>query len=247
VAKLINILAASVGGGLMLGAGIRLGETLVARGTGAPRLPEEADGNLAARLGALETRLQHLETGAPAPSIERQTSDVAAIRSELAAGEEKIVALREMGQRLRGELQGWLENNVAERMATVESKLRAESESSRKEMLDVFVESVQTRVMHRISRLEEEVAGQSTAMTELRECSLRTEQSMQKLLMGLDRLIVSQQSPASAKAEEPAAQTAAAEAAAPEVRAAAEEREDPVASPVEIESMSRHRRWSIFR
>jgi uncharacterized coiled-coil protein SlyX len=57
-------------------------------------------------------------------------------------------------------------------------------------MLDAFAESVQTRVIQRISRLEEDVAGQSAAMSELRECSLRTEQSVQKLLGGLDKLVV---------------------------------------------------------
>jgi hypothetical protein len=45
-------------------------------------------------------------------------------------------------------------------------------------------------VIQRISRLEEEVAGQSAAMGELRECSLRTERSVHKLLGGLDKLIV---------------------------------------------------------
>jgi len=38
--------------------------------------------------------------------------------------------------------------------------------------------------MQRISRLEEQVAGQSAAVQELRECSLRTESSVQKLSAG---------------------------------------------------------------
>ncbi len=96
--------------------------------------------------------------------------------------------------RLRGELRGWLEESVGARMVEVESKLKAESERSQRQMLDAFVDGVQTRVMNRISRLEEEVSGQSAAMAELRECSLRTEQSMQKLLGGLDRLIIAQPS-----------------------------------------------------
>jgi uncharacterized coiled-coil protein SlyX len=47
-------------------------------------------------------------------------------------------------------------------------------------------------VVLRISKLEEEVAGQSAAMADLRECSLSTERSMQKLLEGIDRLVAGQ-------------------------------------------------------
>lgn len=168
--KLMNILAASVGGGLLLGAGIRLGESIAGRDGSVPGSAPSND-KLMGKLGALEARLHRLEKdGAP---------DAAADAGTI--------------QDAYGELRRRLEEAVATRLADVESKLRAESEQSRKQMLDAFVESVQTRVMSRIDRLEEEVAGQSAAMTELRECSLRTEQTMQKLLGGLDRLILSQQ------------------------------------------------------
>ncbi len=223
----------------MLGAGIRLGEALVSREPGATREPA-VEGRLAARLGALEDRLEHLETESPKSSIEKQAAEVEAIRSQLAAGDEKLEAVGAIGLRLRGDLEGWLENSVAARMADVESKLRAESEQSRKQMLDAFVETVQTRVMHRIARLEEEVAGQSVAMTELRECSLRTEQSVQKLLGGLDRLVLAQQAPA-AKPEAPAPKPEAPAVAEPEIVAEAPEQPPPAMEPV-----ARSRRWGIF-
>lgn len=225
----------------MLGAGIRLGEALVGRNSEVAPQPEP-DGKLAARIGALEERLSHLEVATAEPAMEPQTADVEAIRSQLETGRERLDALNEVGLRLRGELQGWLEDNVTARMADVESKLRAESERNQKQMLDAFVESVQTRVMHRISRLEEEVAGQSTAMTELRECSLRTEQSMQKLLVGIDRLVVSQQPASPAGPEETSAE------AAPASPAVAEPADEPGTSqePAPVEAPGRHRRWSIF-
>jgi len=182
VAKFINILAASVGGGILLGAGIRLGEAIVGRDPAATRDPETG-GRLEARLGALEDRLVNLEVVRPGPAA-------AAIRSELSREDERVAALSQIGAQLRVELQGWLEQSVGSRMSDVEAKLRAESDDARRQMLDAFAESVQTRVTHRISRLEEEVAGQSAAMVELRDCSLRTEQSLHKLLGGLDRLLV---------------------------------------------------------
>jgi uncharacterized coiled-coil protein SlyX len=76
-------------------------------------------------------------------------------------------------------------------------------------------------VIQRISRLEDEVAGQSAAMSELRECSLRTEQSMQKLLGGIDRLIVKN---APAVAMENAWK-------AGEAKEAAEGKDEPAAAP----------------
>ena len=182
MAKLIRILAASsrgrnrarsrlFGSAKLLSAGIRM--------TRAAKLSD--------RLGELEARLLRLEgesgAGKRCPSRQR---DVTAQRGITGSGK----ASSAMSLRLRGELREWLEETVTARITDLELRLQAESERGRKQMLDAFAESVQTRVIQRISRLEEEVAGQSAAMSELRECSLRTEQSMQKLLGGLDKLVV---------------------------------------------------------
>ena len=290
MAKFINILAASVGGGILLGAGIRLGEAIVGQDPAATR-DSENGGRLEARLGALEDRLVNLEAvsslagdasrhhpalrhdGAAAdPRGERQTIAVDDIRSELSRADERVAALSQIGAQLRVELQGWLEQSVGSRMADVEAKLKAESDDARRQMLDAFAESVQTRVTQRISRLEEEVAGQSAAMAELRDCSLRTEQSLQKLLGGLDRLLVPRPAPAladlSSKEEaigqdgEPAGDSPAQQAVAsgnaadglefggeplPESLLAPESSaEEAPRDPVAPELQPRPRRWSLF-
>jgi hypothetical protein len=260
VAKFINILAASVGGGILLGAGIRLGEAIVGRDPAAARNSETGD-RLEARLGALEGRLVNLEalspvagdasrnTGASADAPdERQTAAVAAIRSELARENEQVAALSQIGAQLRVELQGWLEQSVGSRMADVEAKLRAESDDARRQMLDAFAESVQTRVTHRISRLEEEVASQSAAMVELRDCSLRTEQSLQKLLGGLDRLLVSKPAPPPADFsadEEAGAQNGEAAGDSP-VQQPVASAEEGLRHPAPPELQPRPRRWGLF-
>jgi uncharacterized coiled-coil protein SlyX len=41
----------------------------------------------------------------------------------------------------------------------------------------------------RVALLEKEVAQQRAALTELQQCSLQTERTMQKLLKGIDRLL----------------------------------------------------------
>lgn len=198
MAKFINILAASVGGGILLGAGIRLGEAIVGRDPAAAR-DAETGGKLEARLGALEGRLVNLEALRPLAGAdvrhEPRTAAAGAVRSEPGKEDEQAAALSQISAQLRVELRGWLEERVGTHLADVEAKLKAESDDSRRQMLDAFAESVQTRVTQRISRLEEEVAGQSAAMAELRDCSLRTEQSLQKLLGGLDRLLVPRPTP----------------------------------------------------
>jgi hypothetical protein len=157
----------------VLGAAIRLGEAV------AGRSPVDAGRKLSERLGELETRLLSLEG-----------ESGAANGSNLDVEERQQETSSNMSLQLRRELREWMEETVTARMADLELRLQAESEHGRKQMLDAFAESVQTRVIQRISRLEEEVAGQSAAMSELRECSLRTEQSVQKLLGGLDKLVV---------------------------------------------------------
>ena len=177
MAKLIKILAASVGGGIVLGAGIRLGEAIATWEPGA-----QPGQKFSERLGELEHRLQDLEAEiSPADAIPLDF-DAGTILSRPATSFETAPGLRR-------ELEEWLAESVATRMADVEARLKAEAERGQKQMLDAFVESVQTRVIHRISQLEDEVAGQSASMNELRECSLRTERSIQKLLGGLDKLI----------------------------------------------------------
>jgi hypothetical protein len=138
---------------------------------------------------------------------------------------------------MRGELQGWLEESVAAHMAEVELRLQAESERDRKQMLDAFVENVQRRVIQRISHLEQEVAGQSAAMSELRECSLRTERSIQKLLGGLDRLVVKEPVVKEPPADPASAYSKEAVPALPDL---------PAVAPAFASPPARSSRWKIF-
>ncbi len=189
-----KILAASVGGGLVLGAGIRLGEAIA---TGGPESGPNSNRKFAEKVGAVEKRLAALETkpkpeGAPAigSRFAAQEAELSAIRSRIEKESREVDALGANSLRLRGELRGWIQEAVATQIADVEVHLKMEAERTQQQMLDAVVEGIEARLMHRLSGLEEEVAGQLAAMSELRECSLRNEQSLQKLLGGLDRLIV---------------------------------------------------------
>jgi hypothetical protein len=216
MAKLIDILVASFGGGLLLGAGIRLGEALATRESGGA--PEYTS-----RLSDLEARM--------AARAQEQAAEVSAIRSKLAAGSRQIEALGALGVRLRSELPEWIEKSVARRIEEAEAALRAESGRGRKEALDAVVDGAQTRVAHRLSRLEEEVSMHAAAMTGLHACSLRTEAGIEKLADSLDRLLAAQPAfpvPRATPAPAPQAPRVKESAAAAEQRPA------------------RLRRWRIF-
>ena len=58
--------------------------------------------------------------------------------------------------------------------------------------------SLEARVTPRISRLEHEVTSQSEAMAELRDCSLQSERSIQRLLAVLERAMGQKAGPADA-------------------------------------------------
>jgi uncharacterized coiled-coil protein SlyX len=166
-----------------------------------------------------------------AARMEEQAAEVSAIRSMLAAESRQIDALGELGVRLHRELPDWIEKSVARRIEEAEADLKAESGRSQKEALEAVIDGVETRVAHRISRLEEEVSMHSAAMTELLAYSLRTEASIEKLAGSLDRLLAVQlvfPVPGTAPA-------AAAEAPVKEAPRVAEERP------------ARSRRWGIFR
>jgi uncharacterized coiled-coil protein SlyX len=244
LAKLIKILAASVGGGLVLGAGIRLGEAI------ATWEPESQPHNrkLSERLAELENRLENLAGNGRGTGLSAESQAATSAIRDQAGAEQHFPdrsgaeAFSETSLRLRGELQGWLEESVAAHMAQVELRLQAESERDRKQMLDAFVENLQTRVIKRISHLEEEVAGQSAAMSELRECSLRTERSIQKLLGGLDRLVVKEPTAKEPSGEEPLADRAPARSKESDPARAAR----PGGAPAFASQRGRSSRWKIF-
>ena len=238
MARLINILAASVGGGLVLGAGIRVAEAVLAREAEASKGAGWTDrlSDFEQRLGQAETgRQSRRETGDPVHStglkllesrIDLQQREVDSLCSQLAAATSGIGDLSAEHERLRSEVRTWVDTRIDTRITEAEAKLRASIENSQRNTLDAIVDAVQNRVILRISKLENDVAGQSAAMAELRECSLQTERSMQKLLEGIDRLV--------------GAQTPHAEPAG-EVTSAAR-----AVEPAAEEKKPEQRRWGLF-
>jgi hypothetical protein len=66
---------------------------------------------------------------------------------------------------------------------------KSRKQDSRQAFETKATEKAETAFEDRLARLEREVASHSSGLSELRECSLRTEHSLQKLLLSIDRLV----------------------------------------------------------
>src|ERR1700736_2875702 len=191
-------LAISFGGGLALGAGIRLTQGP----SKTPPQPRVDLDPLLARLKNVEGRIVHIETSAPVPrgaapappAIPEKT--LAAFESKLAAqladAEQLRGEIRRVDQRL-GDLDAHLpviiQSTVDVRFQEVERRLQQDFEEAQNRSMAAFVDTLQTKVVERISTLETNLAQQSSAIGNLRDASLRTDENLQKMLVGIEKLV----------------------------------------------------------
>ncbi len=101
---------------------------------------------------------------------------------------ERIEAIE---QRLDGREATTTERHSAAHQAPERSLEAAEKRLMRRteEQIDALAKSIQERIESRLDPLEAELAVQRSSVAELREYSLRTERSLQKLLEGVDKLV----------------------------------------------------------
>src|SRR6266851_10228619 len=81
-----------------------------------------------------------------------------------------------------------VEANVGTRFDDIELKLQKNFEEAQNRSMDSFVQTIQTKVVLRISTLETSLLEQSAAIGKLREASTKTDQNLQKMLAGIERL-----------------------------------------------------------
>ena len=241
----LKTLAISFGGGLALGAGIRL-----TQGPARTRREEPpVDLNpLLTRLQSVENRIVEIETVEPtASAISGETLD--AFESRLAAqlgeveqlrGEVDVIDRRvgkvdaqipaivqstvnarfdEVQHKLQQdfeearsrsmaafvetlqsrmvEIPAIVQSTVDIRFREVQQKLQQDFDEAQSRSMAAFVDTLQTRVVDRINTLETNLAGQSEAIGKLRDTSLRTDENLQKMLVGIERLVDQSRAPRS--------------------------------------------------
>ena len=233
----LKTLAISFGGGLALGAGIRLTQG-PARSRRQP--PVDLD-PLLARIQNVESRIVEMEAEphlqhAPAAEttlaafesrLADQLEDVEQVRDGLKHVERRLgevdaqipavvqsnvnLRFREVESRLQRdyeeahsrsmaafvetleskvvEIPALVQSTVDVRFREVQSKLQQDFEEAQNRSMAAFVDTLQSKVVNRINTLETNLSEQSQVIGKLRDSSVRTDESLQKMLVGIERLV----------------------------------------------------------
>jgi uncharacterized coiled-coil protein SlyX len=195
----LKTLAISFGGGLALGAGLRLTQG-PAKTRPEPRLDLDP---LLSRLHSVETRIVEMEAGARAAPVIGTPEPPGVPGKTLAAFESRLAARLADVDQLRGEVRRVdqrlgdldsqipiiIQSTVNVRFAEVERKLQQDFEQAQSRSMAAFVDTLQAKVVERISTLETNLAEQSEAIGKLRDASVRSDENLQKMLVGIERLV----------------------------------------------------------
>ncbi len=204
MAKFLHILAASVGGGLVLGAGIRLGEAICSSGENKPgrrrRGVEDGD-ELTERLDRVEREVRGERTGPGLDSalagvverMDRQQREMETMRRQISDATHALDSAGVGARDLRGELRRELTGELDRRLAAVEESLHRSLDTSNREAVESMVSTIEKRLAPRIARIETELSGQSASVAELRECALQSERSILRLLTALEKTMGAKQ------------------------------------------------------
>ncbi|MGI8989562.1 MAG: hypothetical protein ACR2I2_08260 [Bryobacteraceae bacterium] len=195
------------GGGLALGAGIKIGHSsskLTGRQAGADR------DSLLELIHAIDNRVEKVEAtryggdsdlrepgvaGALEASLAFQSAhadDLNKLRSEIhAVGERSANELSDLGTRME-QLESRLSNvvieNVGARFSEVELRLRRDFEEGQRRSIESFGEALQTKIVQQISTLEHNLTEQSATVGQLREASVRADRNVQAMMLQIERL-----------------------------------------------------------
>ena len=154
-------------------------------------MEEMADGirPILDRLDEIENRVMDMEDGdEPVPADPRgwlsaQLSDTLGSKARGGAAGRTVNA-----RDLEARLPDLIEEAVTKRFQTMAGKLQEEIEEQHVKTLETFVKNIQTKLVQRVSNLEQGMTQQAEAMNQLREYNQRTEENLSRLISGVDKL-----------------------------------------------------------
>ena len=197
--RLTSTLLASLGGGILLGTGLKLGEALT---PGAPgnrsSSSERANQRVRRRIRDIEGRLDQTEFGLVGRREGGRAEHLRTLQAQVAMLEREIDALERTPAappaRDRGSSAGRdpFSNTDPIRDSGPSERRHSEPRPSEKPYDNSAAETTEARVIDRIAKLEQETASQSAALRELQATAAKTEKNVQRLIAGLDRLLSSQ-------------------------------------------------------
>jgi DNA-binding NarL/FixJ family response regulator/tetratricopeptide (TPR) repeat protein len=174
----------------------------------------EGIGALLDRLDELEGRVMEMETGEePLPEdprgwLSRELADTLGDSrySDPRAG--RGGGSRMNAREMEARLPQMIEEAVTKRFQSMAGKLQEEIEEQHVRTLETFVKNIQTKLVQRVSVLEQNMGQQAQAMQELREYNQRTEDNLSRLLTGVDKLATELPKRLAAQADAAAAEPA---------------------------------------
>lgn len=197
--RLTSTLLASLGGGILLGTGLKLGEALTPGGPGnRSSSSERANQRVRRRIRDIEGRLDQTEFGLVGRREGGRAEHLRTLQAQVAMLEREIDALERAPApppaRDRGSSAGRDRFSNTDPIADPGPSRPGSSEPrpSEKPYVNSAAETTEARVIDRIAKLEQETASQSAALRELQATAAKTEKSVQRLIAGLDRLLSSQ-------------------------------------------------------
>ena len=119
-----------------------------------------------------------------------QLNDVEQIRGDIQRVDERLADLD-------SQLPVLVQSTVDVRFQAVEKKLQQEFEQAQTRSMAAFVDTLQSKVVDRISTLETNLVEQSQAIAKLRDASQRSDENLQKMLAGIERLVDQSKAPPS--------------------------------------------------
>lgn len=203
--KILKPLIATLGGGILFGAGMRLGKGTLQ--SAAP--PTAGDLNpLLDRLDAMESRIGRAESGTLSESraadllsrsldpiqqaLSAHGADVEQLRIQIESvdrrNSEQIAGLSKKIDSIEREMPLQIDLSVRPHLKSLEEKLRQSFEDMQTRTLDTFVQTLENKVLSRISLLENAVAEQSDLIHTVRQRSETTDANLEKMLTAIEKL-----------------------------------------------------------
>jgi hypothetical protein len=203
--SLIKGLALTLGGGLAVGLGIKIGQNATP--------PQEAIdfGPVLDRIEGVESRIVNVETAHATlaalsdqgpmviPSVQdlearvnAHTNEVEVLRAAIQRATEKSNArIDELGSAVHGleaKLPTLIDSSIKPKFEELHERVQREMQETASQTLEVFADRIQARVVEKITSIEGDLTRQSEAINDLRDYSLKTDQNLQRLLAGVENL-----------------------------------------------------------
>ena len=206
--SLIKGLAITLGGGLAVGLGIKIGQSAVA-----PTLPQESldFGPVLDRIEGVESRIINVESAQAALAaltesgpmlipgvqeleqrVQAHSKEVDALRAAIQQTADKSDArINDVGSavsNLQARIPLLIDESIKPKFEELHDRVQREMQETASQTLEIFADRIQARVVEKITSIEGDLTRQSDAINDLRDYSLKTDQNLQRLLAGVENL-----------------------------------------------------------